>query len=65
MVKVSEMQTLNIRDMRNALGHLETLVNASGELIITRHGEAIARVLPIQGLSTSSEKILRDMRDER
>ena len=75
------MQTLSIRDMRNALGHLDTLVNEAGELIITRHGEAIARVLPIHGklsrpthdelhrltkkLSTPSEKILRDMRDDR
>lgn len=66
--------------MRNAIGHLDKLVNAAGELIITRHGEAIARILPITGkrirpshkelhkltkkLTHSSEKILRDMRDE-
>jgi len=75
------MQTLNIREMRHALGQLDTLVNASGELVITRHGKPIARILPIQGkcsrptheelhrltknLALSSEKIVRDMRDER
>ena len=53
----------------------------NGELIITRHGVAIARVLPIHGkrsrpthkelqrltkdLSVPSEKIIRGIRDER
>lgn len=75
------MRTLNIREMRNALGHIDTLVHAAGELIITRHGEAIARVLPILGkhqrpthqelhqltkkLVIPSEKIIRAERDER
>lgn len=75
------MQTLSIREIRNALGHLDALLNASGELIITKHGEAIARILPIRGklsrprhedlqrltrkLSTSSEKLIRESRDER
>lgn len=75
------MQKLSIREMRNALGHLDTLVNAAGELVVTRHGEAIARILPIHGnrarptheelhkltkkSSISSEKMLREFRDER
>ncbi len=75
------MQTLNIREIRSALGHLETLLNTSGEIIITKRGEAIARIVPIQGkqqrpaheelhsltkkLKIPSEKLLRDMRDER
>lgn len=75
------MQTLSIREMRNALGHLDTLPHASGELIITKHGEEIARILPIRGklsrprheelhrltkkLSTSSGKLIRESRDER
>ncbi len=75
------MQTLNIREIRNAIGHLETLLSAAGEIIITKHGNAIARILPIQGklqrpthedlhcltkkLSVSSEKLVRDSRDER
>jgi antitoxin (DNA-binding transcriptional repressor) of toxin-antitoxin stability system len=75
------MPTLNIREARNALGHLEELLTTSGELIITKHGNAIARILPVQGklqrpshedlhcltpkLSVSSEKLVRDSRDER
>lgn len=75
------MQTLNIREIRSVLGHLETLLDTSGEIIITKRGEAIARIVPIQGkqqrpthealhrltkkLKTPSEKLLRDMRDER
>jgi len=75
------MKTLSIREMRNALGQLDTLVNAAGELVVTRHGEAIARILPINGersrpthealhaltkkLSIPSEKVLRNLRDER
>lgn len=75
------MQTLNIREIRNAMGNLEKLLNTSGEVIITKHGRAIARILPMQGklqrpthedlhrltkkLAVSSEKLVRDSRDER
>jgi len=74
------VKTISIRDMRNVLGHLDSLINTAGELIVTRHGQAIARILPIEGkrtrpthadlhrltskLSTSSEETLRNMRDE-
>lgn len=76
-----ETKTVSIREMRNALGHLETLVLESGELIITRRGKAIARVLPIEGrkpkpdhsdlrrqmphLDKSSENLISAERDER
>ncbi|CAN5288452.1 hypothetical protein BH10PSE19_BH10PSE19_05870 [soil metagenome] len=75
------MQTLSIRDMRSALSSLDTLLDASGEILITRHGEPIARLLPIrekrsrpthedlhclmQTLSIPSENIIREARDER
>ena len=75
------MKKLSIREMRNVLGQIDTLVNAAGELIITRHGKAIARVLPMFGqhqrpdhhelhqltkpLTHPSEKIIREDRDER
>jgi antitoxin (DNA-binding transcriptional repressor) of toxin-antitoxin stability system len=75
------MKKLSIREMRNVLGQIDSLVNAAGELVITRHGEAIARVLPMQGkherpthrelhqltgqLVTPSEKLIRDERDAR
>lgn len=75
------MQTLNIREVRSALGRLEILLDTTGEIIITKRGEAIARIVPIQGkkrrptheelhrltkkLKTPSEKLLRNLRDER
>lgn len=42
------MKTLSIREMRAALGNLNELVNQEGELIITRHGQAVARVVPVE-----------------
>lgn len=75
------MQTLNIREVRDALSHLETLLDASGEIIITKRGKTIARIVPMQGkmlrptheelhrltkkLKTPSERLIRDLRDER
>lgn len=75
------MQTLNIREIRSALAHLDELLDSTDEIVVTRHGEAIARILPMKGkhvrptheelhcltrkLSIPSEEILRDERDER
>lgn len=74
-------KTVSIREMRSALGHLETLVLESGELVITRRGKAIARVLPMEGrkpkpdhadlrrqmprLTKPSEELISADRDER
>ena len=44
------MKTLSIRDMRNQLGKLDRLIATEREIIITRHGAPIARLLPVQGL---------------
>lgn len=44
----TEMKTLSIREMRGALGRLDQLVDQEGELIITRRGQAIARVSPFK-----------------
>ena len=44
----TEMKTLSIREMRGALGRLDQLVDQEGELIITRRGQAIARVSPLK-----------------
>jgi antitoxin (DNA-binding transcriptional repressor) of toxin-antitoxin stability system len=52
------MTELSIREMRNALAHLDELLAKSGEIIITRHGKAIARILPMR------EKIQRPTNDE-
>jgi antitoxin (DNA-binding transcriptional repressor) of toxin-antitoxin stability system len=42
------MKTFSIREMREALGQLDQLVEQEGELIVTRRGRAIARVLPVK-----------------
>lgn len=42
------MKTFSIREMREALGRLDQLVEQEGELIVTRRGRAIARVLPVK-----------------
>jgi prevent-host-death family protein len=75
------MKTLSIREARAALGHLDELLEASGDLILTRHGRPIARILPIAGrrpvpshrdlraataaLPEGSEVLLRQERDDR
>jgi antitoxin (DNA-binding transcriptional repressor) of toxin-antitoxin stability system len=75
------MQTLSIREVRGALGRLDELLDATNEIIVTKHGEAIARIIPMKGkhmrptheelhgltkkLIVPSEKLLRDERDER
>lgn len=75
------MQILSIREVRSALGRLGEILDTNNEIIITKHGEAIARILPIKGkhirpthdelrtltkkLSVPSETLLREERDER
>ncbi|MHB9118023.1 MAG: type II toxin-antitoxin system Phd/YefM family antitoxin [Burkholderiales bacterium] len=41
------MKNLNIREIRQELSHLDELLTQEGELVVTRHGKPIARVLPI------------------
>ena len=43
------MQQLSVREMRQSIGKLDQLVKHAGEIIVTRNGKAIARVLPIKG----------------
>ncbi len=40
------MKTLTIREMRGALTHLDELLDEEGEILITRRGRAVARLLP-------------------
>ena len=42
------MRSLSIREIRAALSDLENLVKKEGELLITRHGKPIARIVPLQ-----------------
>lgn len=43
------MITLSIREMRKELGRLDQHLQTEGEIVITRQGKPVARVLPIQG----------------
>ena len=40
------MKTLSIREMRLALSHLDELVAEAGEVVVTRRGRPLARILP-------------------
>lgn len=42
------MKTLSISELRDSLWRLDDLVCTERELIITRHGKAIARVMPLE-----------------
>lgn len=75
------MREINVREMRASIGRLDELVCEAGELVISRHGKPIARVLPIRGLRTRpdhadlrarmprvrepSQALIRAERDER
>ena len=41
------MKKLTIREARQSLSHLDKLLEIEGELTITRRGEPIARLIPI------------------
>ena len=41
------MKQVSIRDVRSVLSHLDDVLAAEGELVITRHGKPIARLLPV------------------
>jgi antitoxin (DNA-binding transcriptional repressor) of toxin-antitoxin stability system len=75
------MKKLTIRETRQSLSHLDRLLAAEGELMITRRGEAIARLTPIDKrrpipshrdlrrrmslMRKGSEKVIREDRDLR
>lgn len=75
------MKSLSVRDMRNALSTLDELVTKEGEVLVTRRGKPIARVLPVgrsdrppshldlresmPHLEHSSEDLVRKDRDAR
>jgi len=75
------MKAISIREMRSELGHLDQLMDEEGEVIVTKHGKPIARLLPLKGartmpnhaplraqtpiLKTPSSRLLREDRDER
>ena len=76
-----QMKTLSIRETRQALSQLDHLLAEEGEMIITRRGQPIARIVQIDKkrlipshrslresmprLRKGSEKIVRADRDSR
>ena len=75
------MKKLTIRETRQSLSHLDRLLAAEGEVMITRRGEAIARLTQINNkrpipshrdlrkkmplMRKGSEKVVREDRDLR
>jgi len=75
------MKVLTIREFRASIGHLNSLVEQIGEVIVTNHGTPVLRILPIHTkptrpshqrlrqkmtlLETSSAQRIREDRDER
>jgi antitoxin (DNA-binding transcriptional repressor) of toxin-antitoxin stability system len=72
---------MSIRDLRAALARLDTVLAEAGEVVVTRRGRAIARILPAEAtrvmpshaefrnrmprLATGSEALVRADRDAR
>jgi prevent-host-death family protein len=75
------MRPISVREMRAALSNLERLLAEEGEVVITRNGKPVARILPtradkpmpshadlrsrIPRLEAGSEVLVRQDRDER
>ena len=75
------MKTLSIREVRKELAQLDELVLREGEIVVTRRGQPIARLLPLRSkqrmpshadlrasmprLKNGSETHIRTERDER
>lgn len=74
------MKEMSIREMRTELGRLGRLLETEQELVITRHGTPIARVVPLGAQRSrpthadlrasmprqkSSETLIREDRDSR
>ena len=75
------MKKLTIREVRQSLSHIERLLEVEGEMMVTRRGEAIARLTPINPkrpmpshqdlrekmpkMRRGSEKVIREDREAR
>ena len=42
------MKELSIREMRASLGRLDELLEDEGEIVVTRRGKRVARLLPMR-----------------
>jgi prevent-host-death family protein len=72
---------MTIRKIRESIGQLEEMVSESGEIVVTKRGAPIARIVPISGArprpshadlrrqipapAIASSELIRAERDER
>ena len=55
------MRTLSVREARQALSHLDRLLMQEDEVVITRHGKPVARLVRVQPRrSIPSHRSLRE-----
>ena len=75
------MKSLSVREVRKELAQIDEMVSREGEVVVTRRGKPIARLLPLRSkrrmpshadlrasmprLKNGSEKLIRSERDER
>ena len=75
------MKKLTIREARQSLSHIERLLEVAGEMMVTRRGKAIARLISIHPkrpmpshrdlrekmprMRRGSEKVIREDREAR
>lgn len=56
------MRTITIREAREGLSHPEQLFAADDEVIVTRRGEPVARILPIKPVTKAKIRSLAAFR---
>ena len=74
------MQTINVRELRSTIPHLQEVLEREHELLLVSNGEPIARILPVAqppklqslkwlrdqvGVVTDSTAMIREERDRR
>jgi prevent-host-death family protein len=42
------MRSMSIRELRDSLASLQEIVEREGEIVVTRHGRGLARLVPVQ-----------------
>lgn len=57
------MQSVTIRELRNAGGKIVDRVLAGESLIVTRSGRPVAELRPVPAAGLSAEEVLRRWRD--
>jgi len=55
MSRNPHMKTLSITELRASLARLEGLFKHESEIIVTRGGRAIARIIPVRGMPSRAE----------